>query len=93
MRHSCDNITTVVIAFDNFYRKLDECKLKGPESGVISKGNEFEVFEETQMPIHYEAALGGASAAADAAANMIYIESDDHLESITESQGPDGADE
>ena len=26
MRRSCDNITTVVIAFDNFYRKLDETK-------------------------------------------------------------------
>ena len=27
MRRSCDNITSVVIAFDNFYRKLDECRL------------------------------------------------------------------
>lgn len=26
MRRGCDNITSVVIAFDNFYRKLDECK-------------------------------------------------------------------
>ena len=47
MRHSCDNITTVVIAFDNFYRKLDESKLRGPESGIVSKGNEFAVVEES----------------------------------------------
>ena len=91
MRHSCDNITTVVIAFDNFYRKLDESKLRGPESGVVSRGNEFDVFEETQMPIYYEPAPGGVSAAADSAANMIYIESDDHLESITESQAGAGS--
>ena len=26
MRRSCDNITSVVIGFDNFYRKLDQVK-------------------------------------------------------------------
>lgn len=100
MRRSCDNITSVVIAFDNFYRRLDECKLgsspgKGsiglPQkdlSGQILTGNDHEVFEEIQMtPVgdqqNQESNSGGNSN------NVIYIESDDHLESITESQNMD----
>ena len=47
MRRSCDNITSVVIAFDNFYRKLDECKSASSKinSGAFM-GNDHEVFEE-----------------------------------------------
>ena len=40
MRRSCDNITTVVIVFDNFYRKLDELQGKGFHS------NDKEILEE-----------------------------------------------
>ena len=49
MRRSCDNITTVVIAFDNFYRKLDGCKSgTGGTNKQLSSlmGNDHEVFEE-----------------------------------------------
>ena len=97
MRRSCDNITSVVIAFDNFYRRLDECKLgssHGPSSsskpvkdlsGQILTSNDHEVFEEIQMtPVgdNYQDN-----------SNVIYIESDDHLESITESQNMEQTDE
>lgn len=46
IRKSCDNITAVVIAFDNFYKNLD--KKKAQENGF---NHEFdpEVFEEIQM--------------------------------------------
>ena len=40
VRRSCDNITTVVIVFDNFYRKLDELQGKSPYS------NDKEIIEE-----------------------------------------------
>ena len=46
LRRGCDNITAVVIAFDNFYRKLDECKQGGPVRDDILVGNDHEVFEE-----------------------------------------------
>ena len=51
MRRSCDNITSVVIAFDNFYRRLDDCKLNKQKdlNGHILTGNDHEVFEEIQM--------------------------------------------
>ena len=48
MRRSCDNITSVVIAFDNFYRKLDESK-RGTRIGKTLISNDHEVIEEIQM--------------------------------------------
>ena len=99
MRRSCDNITSVVIGFDNFYRRLDECKLgnsKGSSSGhpqrdpsgQILTGNDHEVFEEIQMtPVGDNFNLQENNSSN----NVIYIESDDHLESITESQNMDHA--
>ena len=43
-RRSCDNITAVVIAFDNFYRQIDE------KVNLIKKQSlDYEVIEEIQM--------------------------------------------
>lgn len=46
LRRSCDNITAVVIAFDNFYRMLDEVRGKPTPASNLLFGNDHEVFEE-----------------------------------------------
>ena len=48
MRRSCDNITSVVIGFDNFYRRLDEGK-RGMKIGQTITSNDHEVIEEVLM--------------------------------------------
>ena len=82
MRRSCDNITSVVIGFDNFYRKLDECR-KGAKFRQVLTTNDHEVIED----IHFAPCNDAAQD------NVIYIESDDHQESVNESQTLEGADE
>ena len=84
MRRSCDNITAVVIGFDNFYRRLDEAK-SGSRAGQLLTSNDFEVIEEVDMHPVDDPLLDPG--------NVIYIESDDHQESQTESQNQEGADE
>ena len=84
MRRSCDNITSVVIAFDNFYRKLDQVRQQQLRPGQICTNNDHEVFEEIQ---YYPVSDSSNDP------NVIYIENDDHLESITESQNNEALDE
>jgi len=84
MRRSCDNITSVVIGFDNFYRKLDESK-RSYRSGSITTSNDHVVFEEIQMIPVIDSN--------QQAKNVIYIESDDHQESVTESQNFESIDD
>ena len=43
IRRSCDNITTVVIVFDNFYKKLDELQ------GRSIYSNDRDILEEIQL--------------------------------------------
>ena len=75
VRRSCDNITTVVIVFDNFYRRLDEIQGKGT---LI---NDTEIMEEIQMePV--QDTQGEPS-------NVIYIENEELLESADENSGQD----
>lgn len=83
MRRSCDNITSVVISFDNFYRRLDECK-RFYRSGSAFTSNDHEVFEEIHISPVNDAVQETP---------VIYIESDDHIESVTESQNFDVVDE
>ena len=56
MRRSCDNITTVIITFDNFYQKLDEYKrigVKQAETEILQiidfKPIDENVTQNTQM--------------------------------------------
>ena len=68
IRRSCDNITTVVIVFDNFFRKLDELQ------GKSLLSNDKEIIEEL---LFEPEPLTPHKKRED---NIIYIENEDILE-------------
>lgn len=68
LRRSCDNITTVVIVFDNFFRKLDELQGKSLFS------NDKEIIEEILFEPEPLTPLRKKED------NVIYIENEDLLE-------------
>jgi len=74
VRRSCDNITAVVIAFDNFYRKIDEMRSRRSEGPP-----DYSVLEE----IEFLPTSDDADKLEDP--KVIYIENEDILESANEA--------
>lgn len=73
VRRSCDNITAVVIAFDNFYRKIDDMRSRRSEGPP-----DFKVLEEIEfLPVSDDVDKHEDP-------KVIYIENEDILESVNE---------